>query len=91
MAEVQKAGPTTYQVDHNKLKPRILAVKFDPAKEKKSWRPVKTKAPDCATYEYGKSKDYCGRSAFIHKFAAPRDSDAASKQSKETFTTLATR
>ena len=58
----KQPGPSTYKADPSKVKPRIFAVKFDPAKEKKSWKPVKTKLPDCASYEYGKGKDYVGRS-----------------------------
>ena len=73
------------------VKPRILKTKFNPPKEKKSWRPVKTKLPDCASYEYGKSKAYVMRSPFIHKFAMPKDAEGADKVQKETFTTQATR
>ena len=61
------------------VKPRILKTKFNPPKEKKSWRPVKTKLPDCASYEFGKSKAYVMRSPFIHKFAMPKDAEGAEK------------
>ena len=71
------------------VKPRITYVKFDPSKGKKSWRPVKSKEPDCASYEYGKGKDFVGKSPFIHKFAMPKD--AGVQQTKETFTTQMSR
>jgi hypothetical protein len=76
-------------VQPNTVKPRILAVKIDPSKGKKDWRPKKTKEPDCASYEYGKGKDFVGKSAFVHKFAQPKDSGA--NQSKETYTTIISR
>lgn len=82
-------GPCTYSGDANKVKPRILATKIDPAGAKKNWRPVKTNMPDCASYEVGKCKDFCGKSPFIHKFAMPKE--AGVKHEKETFTTAATR
>ena len=72
----------------NKIKQRITSVKFDPAGKKKDWKPVKTKLPDCATYEVGKGKDYVGKSQFIHRFAEPRGSEGA-KAPKETFTSMA--
>ena len=71
------------------MKPRVTAVKIDPSKGKKSWRPVKSKEPDCASYEFGKGKDFVGKSPFIHKFAVPKD--AEKKQSKETYTTIISR
>lgn len=74
----------------SRVKPRILAVKIDPnTKGKKSWRPVKVKEPDCASYEYGPSKDFVSKSPFIHKFAMPKE--AGVKQTNDTFTTQATK
>ena len=85
-------GPTTYKVDPNKVKPRVLAVRIDPdTKGKKSWKPVKSKEPDCASYEVGKGKDFVGRSQFIHKFAQPKGAEGGSKTSKETYTTIISR
>ena len=66
-------------------------VKIPPSQGKKSWKPVKSKEPDCASYETGKGKDFVGRSPFIHKFAMPKDSEAGGKTSKETFTTIISR
>ena len=71
------------------MKPRITYVKIAPSQGKKSWKPVKTKEPDCASYEYGQSKDFVSKSPFIHKFAMPKE--AGSKQSKETYTTIISR
>ena len=90
LATVQP-GPTAYKADHTKVKPRVIECKFGPPKEKKSWRPVKTKEPDCASYENAKAKNYCLRSSFVHRFAAPKDAEGADKVEKETFTTQATR
>ena len=69
-------GPMTYKADANKVKPRIREVKFAPSQGKKSWRPVKTKEPDCASYEVAKSRDYCGKSSMGHKFAMPKEAGA---------------
>ena len=71
------------------MKPRITAAKFNPSQGKKSWRPVKSKEPDCASYENGKGKDFVGKSPYIHKFAHPKDTGIVHK--KETFTTMATK
>lgn len=78
-------GPSSYKADVAKVKPRILATKFNPSQGKKSWRPVKSKEPDCASYEFGKSKDFVSKSPYMHKFAHPKE--AGAKFSKETFTT----
>lgn len=80
-------GPCNYDQDVSKVKARIPAVKIDPSTGQKSWRPIKTKMPDCASYEYAKSKDFVAKSAMKHKFAAPKE--AGVKTSKETFTTQA--
>ena len=82
-------GPCTYSGDANKVKPRILAVKMGPAGAKKSWKPVKSNKPDCASYEAAKSKDYVGKSPFMHKFAMPKELGV--KVDKETFTTATIR
>lgn len=66
-----------------------MAVKIDPSKGKKSWRPIKTKEPDCASYEYAAGKDFVGKSSFTHKFAHPKE--AGVKQEKETYTTIISR
>ena len=81
--------PRDFAQQRNPVKPRITYAKFNPAGEKKTWRPQKTKDPDCASYENGKAKDFVGRSPFIHKFAAPKEEGA--KQSKETYTTIISR
>ena len=81
-------GPSTYKGDHNQLKSRILAVKIPDPKEKSSWRPVKSKLPDCASYEVAKAKTYVGKSQFIHKFAHPKEDGV--KFVNETLTTKAT-
>ena len=73
-----------------RIKPRIVAVKIDPdTKGKKNWRPVKSKEPDCASYEYGKSKDFVSKSTLKHRFAAPKEE--GHKVVNETFTTQATK
>lgn len=69
------------------MKPRVTAVKFDPAGKKKSWKPIKTNDPHPATYDAGKGKDYVGKSKFIHKFAEPKQEGV--KLKKETYTTMA--
>lgn len=71
------------------MKPRILTVKIDPSKGKKDWRPKKTKEPDCASYEYGKGKDFVGKSSFKHSFGMPKESGV--QHSKETYTTIMSR
>ena len=79
-----------YNYQASRLKPRIVAVKIDPdTKGKKSWKPVKSKEPDCASYEYGKSKDFVSKRSFTHQFAMPKDSGHTHKN--ETFTTQATK
>ncbi len=67
-------GPCTYSADYTKTKKRILATKVAPSTGVKEWRPIKTKLPDCASYEHDKAKDYCSKSKFIHKFAHPKES-----------------
>ena len=67
----------------------MVAFTYSKPKAKQSWKPVKTKLPDCASYEVAKSKDFCSKSSVIHKFAHPKE--AGIKVEKETFTTLATR
>jgi hypothetical protein len=82
-------GPCTYSADYTKVKKRVLTAKVAPSTGKKDWRPVKTKLPDCASYEHDKAKDYVGKSKFVHKFAHPKENGAV--YNKETFTTLATK
>ena len=65
---------------------------FNPdRKGKQSWKPVKIKEPDCASYEVGKAVDRVKPSPFIHQFAMPKDSLNGEKHTKETFTTTMTR
>ena len=59
-------GPSTYKGDPSLLKPKIPSWRINPSQGKKSWKPVKTKEPDCASYEVAKGRDYVGRSKFIH-------------------------
>lgn len=66
----------------------MTAVKFDPAKAKSSWRPVKSKLPDCASYEFGKGKDFVSKSQMKHKFAPTK---TVAGDSKETYTTIVSR
>ena len=72
-ASAYNPGPCTYSGDPSRLKPKITAVKINPSIGKKDWKPVKTKAPDCASYEVAKCKDFVGKSKFIHMFALPKD------------------
>ena len=74
-----------YTFQASRLKPRIVAVRINPDnKGKKSWKPVKSKEPDCASYEYGQSKDFVSKKSYTHQFAMPKDSGHTHKN--ETFT-----
>ena len=71
----------------------MTAVKFEPAGEKKSWRPKKTKLPDAGSYDFWKSKDWAGKSIEKHRFAPPQQGRRFQNQvkGKETFTTQASK
>ena len=59
-----------------------------PSQGKKDWKPKKTKDPDPGSYDFRKGQKFCGKSDFIHKFAAPRGEH---QTPKETFTTVSTK
>ena len=95
-------GPTSYKADTKIVRPRAPAVKFAPTKTKKqaSWKPVKSKEPDCGTYDLDKGRHFVEKSPIIPKISkispSPstsnlkegQQSGSAAVQSKETFTTM---
>ena len=81
------------------MKPRVSAVKIAPAKTKKnSWKPVKSKEPDCGSYDVSSGRKFVERSPVTHSInkISPSASMTNLKEnknktlSKETFTTIMT-
>lgn len=78
-------GPGSYKVDHKWTEETARASKINPdAKESKGWKPVKSKVPDCGSYDFFTAKDKIGKKTVSHFFIRPGEKHTTDKV---TFTT----
>ena len=70
----------------------MTAVKIAPTSSKKlSWKPIKSKDPDCGTYHVARGRPLIEKSPVVYKMnRAPTFETGSMKEnkSKETFTTI---
>lgn len=78
-------GPGTYKANHDYVAPTARKARIHPlTKDNRGWKPVKSKAPDCATYDIAKAKDKIGLKVSTQFFSRP---GAGRNTEKTTFTT----
>lgn len=80
-------GPGSYKADFKHVEETARTARIHSLiNADKGWRPVKSKAPDCGSYNFGLSKDKTGKKTVSHFFSRP-GGDKDVKAEKTTFTT----
>lgn len=65
-------GPGTYKANHEYVAESSRKARIHPlTKDNRGWKPVKSKAPDCGTYDIAKAKDKIGPKTSVQFFSRP--------------------
>ena len=74
------------------VKPRSVAVKFAPSNAKKSsWKPIKSKEPDCATYKVDRGRKFLDKSPEVYRMSRITTSNSPTNMKENNNGSLSTK